>query len=359
MTRIVRYYPRALVGDGGMTGAVRRWSRALARAGADVTLAFAGGPRPPDGDDVNWSPVRHVGRGAAVLPVGLEHVLRGADLLVLHSGWTLHNVRAAAVARSLGVPYMLEPRGAYDPHIVQRKHFLKRAWWRALERKLVSEARAVHVFFEQERAHLQALGYRGHVVIASNGADPPEGSIWDGGSGGYLLWLGRFDPEHKGLDLLLRALRAVPESERPFLRLHGPDWRGRKRRVRMMVADLGLQQWVAVGEAVYGEAKRGLLTSAAGFVYPSRWDACPNSVLEAVSLSIPTLATPYPLACMIAESGGALVSEGRAAALADGIRDLLSERAVQVGSRGAQVAREELSWDRVARSWLTQVQAVL
>ena len=56
--------------------------------------------------------------------------------------------------------------------------------------------------------------------------------MWDGGSGGYVLWLGRFDPEHKGLDLLLQALALLPSRERPTLRIHGPDWRGRKQKVR-------------------------------------------------------------------------------------------------------------------------------
>jgi len=112
MTRIVRYYPRALVGDGGMTGAVRRWSRSLSRAGADAVVAFDEGSQPPPSDGVEWVPVRHFGFKGFFLPADLERVLRGADLLVLHSGWALQNVRAAAVARKLGVTYLLEPRGA-------------------------------------------------------------------------------------------------------------------------------------------------------------------------------------------------------------------------------------------------------
>ena len=126
-----------------------------------------------------------------------------------------------------------------------------------------------------------------------------------------------------------------------------------------MVEAFGLQSRAIVGEAAYGPAKRELLVRARGFVYPSRWDACPNSVLEAVSLGIPTLGTPYPLACMLAERGGGLVGEARAQSLADGIKDLLSPGSEEVGRVGARVAREELSWDRVAQSWLTQVEEIL
>lgn len=358
MMRIVRYYPRAAVGDGGMTGAVRQWSRGMARAGAEMVIAFDGGYAPQD-ELVEWVKVQHRGSGLLRVPVGLDAVLRRADLLVLHSGWTMHNVRAASVARSLGVPYVLEPRGAYDPHIVARRAARKRVWWTALERELVQRARAVHVFFEQERGHLQALGYRGPVVVAPNGARHPDGTRWDGGTGDYVLWLGRFDPEHKGLDLLLMALAAVPAGQRPRLRIHGPDWRGRKRRVQRLVADLRLQDWAAVGEPVHGRAKRELLVGASGFVYPSRWDACPNSVLEAVALGVPTLTTPYPLGRYLGSAGGALVAEATPRRLGEGLRALSSGEAAPVGRRGSEVVAEELTWDRVARSWLGQVEALL
>src|SRR5436853_7577539 len=47
-------------------------------------------------------------------------------------------------------------------------------------------------------------------------------------TGGYVLWIGSFDPEHKDLDLLLQAIARLPSVRRPAVGLHGPDWRGRK-----------------------------------------------------------------------------------------------------------------------------------
>ena len=357
--RIVRYYPRAGVGDGGMTSAVQKWSVGMVRAGATVTIAYEAGGEPRGNGGVRWVPVRHARFGRSEVPLGLDEVLRDADLVVLHSGWALHNIRTGTLARKMRVPYILEPRGAYDPHIVARKKLLKRAWWFAAERELVTGARAVHAFFDSERAHLDAIGYRGNVVVASNGVDAPAGPLWDGGSGGYVLWLGRFDPEHKGLDLLLEALTLLPPAERPTLRIHGPDWRGRKEKVREMVSALGLDEWAHIGDSVKGEAKRNLLVKAKGFVYPSRWDACPNSVLEAVSYEVPTLATPYPLGVELAKRDGAFLADATPEGLANGLRRLVSPEAAAIGRRGGKLLREEFSWDQVARTWLAQAQALL
>lgn len=355
--KIVRYYPRAVVGDGGITNSVWCHSQELVRAGARMTIAFDGG-EPPADDGIEWRRVSPAG----VLPgspAGLEDALQGADLMVLHSAWAWHNVRAGEIARQNGIPYLLEPRGAYDPRILRRKRVLKRAWWWMWERRLVHEARAVHVFWDQERPHVRALGYDGAFVVAPNGIEMPQDRAWDGGSGGYLLWIGRFDPEHKGIDLLLKAVRLLPPEERPRLRLHGPDARiGGKDAMRHLVAELGIDAWVTIGDPVYGDDKYDLLERALGFVYPSRWEGFGNSVAEAASVGLPTLTTPYPLGEWLAEHDAAFVARASPTGLAEGLRRLMSPQAAEVGARGREMI-SEITWDRVADSWLRQVEEIL
>ena len=357
--RIVRYHPRAVVGDGGMTNAIRRQSEAVVALGGKVTIAFDEGDTPPGASGVDWVHVDHRGRAAVRWAVGFEDVLAAADLLVLHSAWTPHNVRAARAARVAGVPYVLEPRGAYDPHILARKAWLKKAWWRAAERGLVFGARAVHLFFDEERPHLRSLGYDGPVIVASNGIDQPRDVAWDGGSGGYVLWIGRFDPQHKGLDLLVEAVGELAPDERPNLLLHGPDSRGGKRAVAELVRERGLDPWIQLGDPVYGDEKWKLLSRAAGFVYPSRWEGFGNSLAEAASIGLPSLVTPYPFGRSLSSAGAAVLADATPSGLAQGLRDLASDDGRKTGAIAAKVVRERYSWETVARSWLEQVTELL
>lgn len=353
--RIALYHPRALVGDGGITNSVRRLSVAMAQAGADPVIVCdetaSGIPEP----DVCWVPLPHRGFAGWRVSVGLDRALAGADVLVCNSAWTAHNVVAGWAARRADVPYVLAPRGAYDPRIRARRKLLKDAWWTLLERRLVTEARAVHVFFAEEREHLSALGYTGDVLVAPNGVSIPEGTAWDGGSGGYLLYIGRFDPEHKGLDLLVRAAASLPAGAIPELRLHGPDWRGGKDVVRALVSDLGAGDRVVIGDPVYGGDKWALLCAATGFVYPSRWEGFGNSTAEAAAAGVPTLVTPYPLGRHLAAGGAALLSDATVEGLRDGLQRLCSSQAGGVGARAAEMVREELTWEAVARNWLVQL----
>jgi glycosyltransferase involved in cell wall biosynthesis len=357
--RIVRYYPRAVSGDGGMTTAIRHWSRGFVRAGTPAAIVFDDGPTPVTDDGVEWIHARHHGASPLRYPVDLEAFLRPGDVLVLHSAWAFHNVRAGVVARRLGVPYVLEPRGAYDPRIVHRKRLLKRVWWWAWERELVQRASAIHVFFDEERTHLGALDYRGRVIAAPNGVDAPSDIHWDGGSGGYLLWLGRFDPEHKGIDMLVEAVRLMEPEERPRLRLCGPDSRAHgKNTIRRMVRELKLEPWVTVEEPVHGRAKFELMARASAFIYPSRWEGFGNSVAEAVAVGVPTIVTPYPFGRYLASRDAAMLASPTTEGLADALRALPSVDAPAMGARGARLAREELAWDSVARSWLRQIEAL-
>ena len=248
--RIVRYYPRAARGDGGMTRAVRRWADSVAALGTEVDIVFDGGEPPVQRGAAQWIPLAHRGASLVRLPIGLERVLGGANLLVVHSGWTAHGAWATRLARSLRIPYLLEPRGAYDPHIVRRHDPWRRLWWAAAERSVVRGAAAIHAFYESERAHLQAIGYTGPLVVATNGVDAPAQPSWTGG-GGYLLFLGRFDLEHKGLDQLVRAVAALPPADRPLVRLCGPDRRGGRAAAARLVDELELRPWITVEPAVY------------------------------------------------------------------------------------------------------------
>ena len=360
LLRILRYHPRAAVGDGGMTGAIRRWSEALSLAGASVTIGYEEGEPPIDPGPTRWVPIGHRTIGPLKLPVDIDRYLRDVDLLVLHSGWTAHNLRAAAIARSLGVPYLLEPRGAYDPHILRRNENLKRLWWQAAEHTLVDRSMAIHAFFEDERSHLAALEYEGPVIVVPNGVQTPDGLRWSGAASGYLLWLGRFDPEHKGLDLLVDAVASLAPAQRPTIRLHGPDWRGGKRKTAERIARHDLGRWLLVGPPVYGPEKQRLLAEAAAFLYPSRWDACPNAVLEAVSIGVPTLCTPYPLGAYLGHRGGSVRAEASVSGLARALLELRDrDRMAAIGATGAALARSDFRWASVAERWLDQVEACL
>ena len=357
--RITHYYPRALVGDGGCTWAVRGWAVALAAAGADVAVAYDAEGELPD-PLVRWEHVPHRGRQRLRAPVALESVIEEADLLVLHSGWVYHNAQAAKAALRTGTPYILTPHGAYDPNVIHRHAMSKQLWWRLIERSLIDRALGIHVFFDGERDYLRNLGYTGPFIVAPTGLSAPTYAESDRARGSYLLWMGRFDLEHKGIDLLLHALSILPGELRPPAILRGPDWRGGKARAIRMIRELGLASSVHVGPPAYDEQKWALMQGARLFVFPSRWESFGIIALEAAAMGLPILATDTTfLGRALAAQGAALLSKPDPDSIASGITTVWLPSAALLGRRAAQVARDDFSWPHAARSFLEQVESIL
>jgi glycosyltransferase involved in cell wall biosynthesis len=332
----------------------------LARRGVDVMgLVDAADERrsPPPG--CRTIALDHVLRGPLRTPRRVVDRIAGADLVVIHGGWLLGNIEVGRACRGARIPFVVTTHGVYVREVLERRALVKRLWAHTLERRHLGNAAAVHVFFPEEQASMErSMNVRVPTVTAPNGIDYPEGVRWTG-DGGYLLWLGRFDPVTKGLDLLARAIARIPAERRPRLRLHGPDWRNHKGAVRDLVRELGIERWVTVGDPVYGDEKWSLIAGAAACVYPSRWDACPVAVSEAAAVGVPMLVTRYPLGSFLAARGAAIQVDPDPARIADAIPRLLADEGTDAGRIAATVARRHLSWEAVTASWLHQVQDLL
>jgi glycosyltransferase involved in cell wall biosynthesis len=359
--RIVEYYPWALKGEFGTAIAVRGWSTALASAGDDVVLVT--GVRedkvpPPAGVELVRLPTtpRDIPR-----PGRFRDVLRGADLLVVHGGWDVRNLIAARDAQIMKVPYVVVPHGAFYPQVFVRRHRPRKvAWWRLLERRYLERALAIHVFFDPEAADLRTRGIDRPMVVAPNGYVAPDGVSWHPSvDQPYVAWLGRYDIDHKGTDLLLRALATLEPQDRPRLRLKGVDWHGGRRILERLRVELGLEEHVSIGSPVYGEEKWELIAGSSGFVYPSRWDASPIAVVEAASIGVPTLTGPIHVGRFLEARGGAITAAADPFSIADGLGKLTAPDAAAMGVRGADVVRSELSWAHVAQAWRRQIEAAL
>jgi glycosyltransferase involved in cell wall biosynthesis len=332
----------------------------LARQGIEVIGLFdgAGVTRPPP-QGTKTVALEHSLRGPLRTPHRVAEQVVGADVVVIHGGWLLGNIAVGRACLRARVPFVVTTHGVYMREVLQRRNLRKRVWAAALERRHLANATAIHVFFPEEEASMQpAMKIRVRTIAAPNGIDYPEGVAWTG-RGGYLLWLGRFDIVTKGLDLLVRAIERIPASRRPQLRLHGPDWRNQKDRIRRLVSELGVEQWVIVGDPVYGDEKWRLISNARACVYPSRWDACPVAVSEAAAVGVPTLVTRYPLGNFLAARRAAFQVDPDASSIAEAIPRLMSPETDELGRNAAAVARRHLSWDAVATSWLGQLQNLI
>ncbi|MFN2617709.1 MAG: glycosyltransferase [Thermoleophilaceae bacterium] len=223
-------------------------------------------------------------------------------------------------------------------------------WQRRLRRALMRRV-AAHVAVGERAARL-VEGYVGlpagavrtiHNGIPDHGPVPAR-SLAPAPVVGTITRVDR----HKGLDVLLEALRELPQAHAVVVG-EGPELAALLERARSSgVGD----RLVAPG---FDPDPRSALAGFDVFVLPSRFESFPLSILEAMLAGLPVVASEVgsvPEAVREGETGF-LVPPGDAAALAGALRRLLddAELRTQMGERGRALVRERFTAARMARDY--------
>ncbi len=351
MRRIVHYYPAAM-GNSGVSFALWSWARAQAAARFEVCVLHA--PANDTGADVAFvskecshglttMAIPHYGGHRLTLrPSSLGRYLGRDDLLVLHEGWIANNIVAAAAARRAGVPYVVMPHGVHEPAWTR---YLKPPRWlrNRLERQVLEGAAAVHVFFASEIPDIRTLAPGAGFLVIPTGFDIPD-ERWSGG-GDYLAWIGRIDPHHKGLDLLIGAIALLPQAERPVLRIRGYDYKGGLAVLHRLVSKRHLAHWVRLEEPVAGIEKSHFLRRADGYIHPSRWECHSIALLENLALGVPCLVSDaIHIAYTLRQSRAAVLSNLNETSLATALLRL-RHTSDEIARRGRELISAAFNWN--------------
>lgn len=263
------------------------------------------------------------------------------------------------LAKRTSFPFCLSPHGGY-------RMFARRSWrshakqplWRLFERDVLGGARFVHALSLGEAETIWRLEPSAHVSVVPNGVEIPEKRPNPPEKDAPWLFVGRFDVETKGLDVLIEgyalASRRLPL---PTLVIRGPDFRGGRAQLDKLVRRHRLSDRVLIGGPALGREKEELIQGCGLFLHPSRNEGLPLAPLEALAFGRPIAVTPETnLADIVRKSGAGFVIPS---STTGGVADILEAAArtrpedlILAGSRARHLAEREFSWDVVARQML-------
>jgi glycosyltransferase involved in cell wall biosynthesis len=220
---------------------------------------------------------------------------RDVDVVQLHSVFTPPN---ALLARRLRVPYVISPHGGYAPASLARSARRKTAYKYLLERPMLRRAALRVALTDVEARDLDAFGAGRPVAVIPNGVIPAprdlDGAAFRrelglGPTDRLLLFVGRLDILHKGLDVLLDG---VAEASAWRLAVVGPDVRGGRAWLLARAEALGMLSRLAVVGPRQGRALHEAFAAADCFALTSRWEGLPIALLEALSHGVPAVVSP-------------------------------------------------------------------
>lgn len=247
------------------------------------------------------------------------------DLVHLHSVFTPANARIGALCRKLGLPYVITPNGGYDSHVLHR-HWLKKALYlRLSELSLLRGAAGIIAVAAKEESDILRLGATDRIFVGANTFDVESCLEVQRRLGAHVVWLGRWDIYHKGIDRLIDVWSKVELLAPDFeLHLYG-DGDGRDA-VEKLVRAAGSRR-IVVHDPVHGAEKWAVLSEAALYVHCSRWEVFGLAITEAMASGVPVAVSHgCYLAEDIAASGGGVILPDDDRAAAECMAALLSDQ---------------------------------
>lgn len=255
----------------------------------------------------------------------------GTEIVHFHSVFTPWHARIAATLRARHIPYVITPHGGLAPATLARGSLKKRLYAMLIERRRMRHAAAIISLAAAESSDIAAFlpDYPGDIPEIENPVPPPpEFTRAEPTDRPYLLYLGRFGVEQKGMDLAIELARRLPGLD---FRMHGrPDPFDAAHLTDLVKAAPGN---IAFLPPVFGAAKWSLLAGATAYLQPSRTDASPVSVAEALLVGTPVIATRrmYVSEKLAAASVGVMIDVDPDIA-AGQIQEFLADRALRVAA---------------------------
>lgn len=335
---------------GGPARSVPGLARALARAGADVSLGSD--DRPGDFTAPEGVALRAVGGDTAPWQTG------ELELIHDHGVWLPANYRVAKIADSTATTRVVSPRGMLEPWALNHRKWKKRLAWLLYQKRCLKSAAALHATSPAEAEQFRRLGFTMPIILLPNGVDLPVLTNTSAPSSGVkrktALFLGRIHPK-KGLPLLLEAWAQVKPPDWD-LHIVGPDEDGHRAELQRMAGKLGLGgACVRFSGSMDGEAKEHAFREASLFILPTHSENFGIAVAEALAHGLPVITTHgAPWECLDTEQCGWWVpvdGASIATALDDATRRPEAELR-QMGTRGKTMVAERYSWDGIAREML-------
>jgi glycosyltransferase involved in cell wall biosynthesis len=215
------------------------------------------------------------------------------DVVHFHSVFIPSHATLALSLRHRHIPYVVTPHGGLSKQILERHGPAKRLYAKSIERARIKGAAAVTAVHTGEVAELVRFLGRGAPPISVVG-NPIDAALFGSARWSptppppHLVFLGRYDVQHKGLDRLVTLAEHLPDVQ---IRLYGVAPEPSDREYQGVVARAPRN--MSINGPLFGSSKVDVLASASMYIQLSRWEGHSIYLAEALYLGVPVAVSAH------------------------------------------------------------------
>jgi glycosyltransferase involved in cell wall biosynthesis len=293
----------------------------------------------------------------------LLKTIRQYDVVHIHWLYNFSSLAAAWTARWAGVPYVFQPNGSLDPHLMRRNSLVKGAYNALFGSYILRNASGIIYTTQAEQrlaghrpgwgpAHVIPVGLdqREYANLPLRGVFRQEFPTLKDKQ--VVLFLSRISRQ-KGLDLLIPAFRSVAASyPKAHLVLAGSDGEGYGQEVKRWVTEAGLTDRVTFAGRIPDQLKLAAYVDCDVFVLPSYAENFGAVVTEALACRRPVVISNQVNLCdEIAAAEAGIVVKCTVESVTAGIMRVLDDPALagRLGENGWALVQKDFTWEVALR----------
>ncbi|MET3655501.1 glycosyltransferase family 4 protein [Sporosarcina psychrophila] len=294
------------------------------------------------------------------------------DLVHIHGVFFLKNMLLARRLNKLGLPYVITPHGNLMENALKEKSAKKKFIFRKLfSDSVLSNASAIHALANEEKNSIEKITGNRNIFVIPNGmnAIPRKVSQVKKKTDEFnVLFVGRLDVVHKGLDLLIDTIsdnidyylekKIKFNLVGDFTSKYDENFINFKFKKNPLLRNI-----LIIHGPKYEEDKDNFFVSADIFIHTSRYEGMPIAVLEALSFELPcivTIGTNMSEVVKKANCGKVInfdKSELHVALKA--LRSVTKQELVEMGKSGDEYLKKELNWDKITQDYVSRYSKII
>jgi glycosyltransferase involved in cell wall biosynthesis len=291
---------------------------------------------------------------------------KNIDLIHTHSIFNSVVSTTCHTAKTLGIPYIITPRGMLDTHCMKQHTFLKKLYSKTCDWNILQHASAVHCLNNDEATHITQQWNipKERIFVAPNGIHPHITHLSNTCLPTHppqLIFLGRLNPI-KNIPLQLQAL-ALIKQKFPSVLLHivGPD-DGERTRLEKTIQELHLEKNTSITGPIHNNQRFHLLTQCDALLQTSLYECHSMSLNEALLTGTPCIITPSAHFPDIHKAHAGYLTEATPHALANAIDRLFSQSIQErqnMQKAAKTLAQNQLTWPHIARKVIANYEKII